>query len=366
MTQTSRPSAGMRRRSILAGAAALSAAALTSACAARAQTPANATVSGKRRLGRLEVSSVGLGCQVLTGLYGPAKDRNEMIRLVRAAHERGVTLFDSAEAYGPFSNEELLGEAFVGIRNDVVVSTKFGWDLGRTNRASRRDSRPEHIRQVVEESLRRFRTDRIDLLYQHRPDPDVPVEDVAGAVRDLIAQGKVLHFGLSEPSIDMIRRAHAVQPVAAVQNEYSMMWRGPETDVLPVLKELGIGFVPFTPLAAGLLADAISAGSTFGEGDARRRLARLGPEQRPANLAFVAQLRDIAEASNITTAQLSLAYLMDQYEGVVPIPGTTQIAHMEENNGAGAVTLNDDDRARIDAALKLVESSRMYPGQGAS
>nr|WP_298396683.1 aldo/keto reductase [Sphingobium sp.] len=321
---------------------------------------------GKRRLGKLEVSRVGMGCQVLTGLYGPAKDRREMIALVRAAHDRGVTLFDSAEAYGPYTNEELLGEAFKGIRDEVIVSTKFGWDLGRANRPSRRDSRPEHIRQVVEDSLRRFQTDRIDLLYQHRPDPDVPVEDVAGAVRDLIAEGKVLHFGLSEPSIAMIRRAHAIQPVTAVQNEYSMMWRGPEQDVIPVLRELDIGFVPFTPLAAGLLAGAVASDTAFGEGDARRRLARLGPEQRPGNLAFVERLRPIAAAKSITLSQLSLAYLMDQYAGVVPIPGTTQLAHLEDNIGAGAVALDDRDRAQIADALASVESSRMYPGQGAS
>lgn len=214
--------------------------------------------------------------------------------------------------------------------------------------------------------MRSFRTDRIDLLYQHRPDPDVPVEDVAGAVRDLIAEGKVLHFGLSEPSIDMIRRAHAIQPLAAVQNEYSMMWRGPEKDVIPVLRELGIGFVPFSPLATGLLAGAITTDMTFGAQDARRRVPRLDAEQRPGNLAFVDRLRGIARAKDITLSQLSLAYLMDQYEGVVPIPGTTQAAHMDENIGTAGVQFDNRDRAKIAAALATVESARMYPGQGAT
>ena len=357
---------GLHRRHLLAGAAA-SAALLASP--GRSDAAASRRASGGlpvRRLGALEVSALGLGCQVLTGLYGPAKDRNAMIALVRAAHDRGVTLFDSAEAYGPFANEDLLGEAFQGIRDDVVVSTKFGWDLGRANRASRRDSRPEHIRDVAEASLRRLRTDRIDLFYQHRPDPDVPVEDVAGAVKDLIAEGKVLHFGLSEPSLDMIRRAHAVQPVAAVQNEYSLMWRGPEEDVIPLLRQLGIGFVPFTPLATGLLAGAIGPHSVFGEQDARRRLDRLGPDQRPSNLAFVDRLRPIARAKGVTLAQLSLAWLMDQYEGVAPIPGTTRLDHLEENIGAAGVSFDDAERAQIADALRHVESSRMYPGQGAT
>lgn len=354
------------RRQFISGAAALSATSARPAFGAASRTVAFGSITSKRRLGALEVSSVGLGCQVLTGLYGPAKGRNEMVALVRAAHDRGVTLFDSGEAYGPYTNEQLLGEAFQGIRNEVVVSTKFGWDLGRSNRPSRRDSRPEHIRQVVEASLRNFRTDRIDLLYQHRPDPDVPVEDVAGTVRDLIAEGKVLHFGLSEPSIDMIRRAHAIQPVAAVQNEYSLMWRGPEKDVMPVLRELGIGFVPFSPLATGLLAGAINADMVFGEQDARRRVLRLNADQRPENLAFVDRLRAIARGKEVSLSQLSLAYLMVQYEGVVPIPGTTQLSHMAENIRAAEVALNDEDLGAIAEALSMVESARMYPGQGAT
>lgn len=227
-------------------------------------------------------------------------------------------------------------------------------------------ARPDHIRQVVEASLRSFRTDRIDLLYQHRSDPDVPVEDVAGAVRDLIAEGKVLHFGLSEPSIDMIRRAHAIQPLAAVQNEYSMMWRGPEQDVIPVLRELGIGFVPFSPLATGLLAGAITADMTFGEQDARRRVPRLNAEQRPGNPAFVDRLHEIARSKGISLSQLSLAYLMDQYEGVVPIPGAMQNGHLQENIGAAGVRFDDQDRAKIAAVLATVDSARMYPGQGAT
>lgn len=356
-------SAGASRREFIAGAGAIGlAATLPTGVFAANSSPG---ITDQRWLGKLKVSSVGLGCQVLTGLYGPAKDRDEMIRLVREAHDRGVTLFDSGEAYGPYTNEKLLGDAFRDIRNDVIVSTKFGWDLGRSNRPSRRDSRPEHIREVVEASLRSFQTDRIDLLYQHRPDPDVPVEEVAGAVRDLIAEGKVLHFGLSEPSIDMIRRAHAIQPVTAVQNEYSMMWRGPEDDVIPVLKELGIGFVPFTPLAAGLLAGAIDQDMVFGEQDARRRLERLDAQHRPRNLDFVRQLQGIATEKGISVAQLSLAYLMDQYEGVVPIPGTTQLSHLEENIGAARVRFDDQDRARIANALASVRSARMYPGQGA-
>lgn len=365
MTPEKAKTVGPNRRDVLmGGAAAMAATVVLPGRPARAQaTPA---LSSRRMLGGLEVSSVGLGCQVLTGLYGPVPDRAAMIRLVRDAHARGVTLFDSAEAYGMFANEDLLGEAFEGIRDEVIVSTKFGWDLGRSNRPSRRDSRPEHIRRVVEEMLGRFRTDRIDLLYQHRPDPDVPVEDVAGAVRDLITEGKVLHFGLSEPSVDMIRRAHAIQPVAAVQNEYSMMWRGPELDVIPVLQELGIGFVPFTPLAAGFLTGVIGPDTVYVEEDRRGRLERLAPPEIDQNLAFIDLLRPIAEGRGITLAQLSLAYLMDQYPMVVPIPGTTQLPHLEENIGAANITLDDTDRTAIAAALEHVQSARMYPGQGAT
>lgn len=309
-----------------------------------------------RKLGNLEVSALGLGCMGMTGAYGAAPDRGEMIGLLRAAHDRGVTLFDTAEAYGPFLNEELLGEALHPIRDRVVIATKFGFDIDPETggRLGGTNSRPAHIKAVAEAALKRLRTDRIDLFYQHRVDPAVPIEDVAGAVRDLIAEGKVGHFGLSEASPRTIRRAHAIQPVAAVQSEYSLFWREPELELLPTLQELGIGFVPFTPLGAGFLSGKIDENTRFADGDFRNLVPRLTPEARKANLALVDALRPIAARRGATLAQVALAWLLAQKPWIVPIPGTTKLHRLEENLGAVDLNLTPEDLAEIASASAAI------------
>ena len=308
-----------------------------------------------RMLGRsgLEVSAIGLGCMGLSFGYGPATERSEAISLIRAAHERGVTFFDTAEAYGPGLNEEVVGEALEPFRKEVVIATKFGFKNGRP--ADGLDSRPERIRLVADEALKRLRTDRIDLFYQHRVDPNVPMEDVAGTVQDLIRAGKVGHFGLSEAGTESIRRAHAVQPVAALQSEYSMWWREPEVDVLPLLEELGIGFVPFSPLGKGFLTGRFGADATFAEGDFRSSVPRFSPEALKANQALADLVRDLAHAKSVTPAQIALAWLLAQRPWIVPIPGTTKLHRLEENLGAADVALSPGDMARIEQSLASVD-----------
>jgi len=316
----------------------------------------------KRQLGRsgLEVSALGLGCMGLSFGLGPATERAAAIALIRAAYERGVTFFDTAEAYGPGANEELLGEALAPFRDEVVIATKFGFCSGVV--AKGLDSRPENIRAVCDASLRRLRTDRIDLLYQHRVDPAVPMEDVAGTVKELIAQGKVKHFGLSEAGVDSIRQAHAVQPVAALQSEYSLWWRAPEAEILPLLEELGIGFVPFSPLGKGFLTGAINAQTSFGDDDFRNVVPRFTPEARAANQALVERLTQIATAKGATPAQIALAWLLAQKPWIVPIPGTTKLPRLEENLGAAALTLSADDLVTIGQALSaLPVTGDRYP-----
>jgi aryl-alcohol dehydrogenase-like predicted oxidoreductase len=310
-----------------------------------------------RKIGTLEVSALGLDCMGMSGTYGAAPEKSEMIRLLRAAHEKGVTFFDTAEAYGPLANEALLGEALAPMRDQVVIATKFGFDIDPETgaRGSGVDSRPEHVKAAVEASLKRLRTDRIDLLYQHRVDPAVPIEDVAGAVKDLVAAGKVKHFGLSEASVGTIRRAHAVLPVTAVQSEYSLFWRGPETELLPALEELGIGFVPLTPLGAGFLSGKIDASTTFEQGDFRNLVPRLTQEARRANLSLVDAIRPVAARRQATLAQVALAWLLAQKPWIVPIPGTTKLHRLEENLGAVDLVLTADDLAEIGAALAQVE-----------
>ncbi|ODT16789.1 MAG: aldehyde oxidase [Mesorhizobium sp. SCN 65-12] len=308
-----------------------------------------------RTLGRNgpEVSAIGLGCMGLSYGYGPATDRSEAIALIRAAVEGGVTFFDTAEAYGPFVNEELLGEALAPFRDRVVIATKFGFAGGEVSRGM--DSRPAHIREVTEAALRRLKTDRIDLLYQHRVDPSVPIEDVAGAVKDLIAEGKVGHFGLSEAGAATIRRAHAVQPVAALQSEYSLWWREPEKEIIPTLEELGIGLVPFSPLGKGFLTGAISETTTFAADDFRNIVPRFSPEARKANQALVDVLGTIAGAKQATPAQIALAWLLARKPWIVPIPGTTKLHRLRENIGAAAVELSAADMADIERALSGIE-----------
>jgi aryl-alcohol dehydrogenase-like predicted oxidoreductase len=320
----------------------------------------------KRQLGTsgLEVSALGLGCMGLNFGYGPAVSKDDGIRLIRGAYERGVTFFDTAEAYGA-ANEELVGEALAPFRDQVVIATKFGLEEGDT--AKGLDSRPERIRAVVETSLVRLRTDRIDLLYQHRVDPQVPIEDVAGTVKELIAEGKVRHVGLSEAGVATIRRAHAVQPLAALQSEYSLWWREPEKDLLPVLEELGIGFVPFSPLGKGFLTGAIDASTTFSKDDFRNVVPRFAPEARKANQALVQALGQIATARGVTPAQIALAWLLEQRPWIVPIPGTTKLHRLDENLGAAGITLSPSDLKQIGAALDgiAIEGAR-YPAQLAS
>src|SRR5438876_6264176 len=299
----------------------------------------------KRNLGNsnLEVSAMGLGCMGMSFGYGPAADKQEMISLIRTAVERGVTFFDTAEAYGPFTNEELVGEALAPFRGQVVIATKFGFKFGPDGEQTGLDSRPAHIKDVAEASLKRLKVEAIDLFYQHRVDPDVPIEDVAGAVRDLIREGKVKYFGLSEAGVQTIRRAHAVQPVTALQSEYSLWWREPEKEVLPTLEELGIGFVPFSPLGKGFLTGKINENTTFDSSDFRNTVPRFTPEARKANQALVDLLRSIGERKNATPAQIALAWLLAQKPWIVPIPGTTKLTRLEENIGAAAVELTSDD-----------------------
>ena len=317
----------------------------------------------KRRLGKsgLEVSAVGLGCMGMSYGYGPAADEREMVSLIRRAIELGVTFLDTAEAYGPFANEELVGEALAPFRDRVVIATKFGFKFDG-GKQSGLDSRPAHIREVAEASLRRLRTDAIDLFYQHRVDPDVPIEDVAGAVKDLIREGKVRHFGLSEAGVQTIRRAHAVQPVTAVQSEYSLWWRKPEEEVLPALEELGIGFVPFSPLGKGFLTGKIDESTTFDRSDFRNIVPRFTPENRKANLSVVDWLTRFAERKKATPAQIALAWLLARKPWIVPIPGTTKRHRLEENVGAASVELTPEDLAEIDrAAEQITVQGARYP-----
>jgi len=318
----------------------------------------------KRTLGKssLEVSALGLGCMGMSYGYGPAADKQEMISLIRSAVERGITFFDTAEAYGPFANEELVGEALAPVRGQVVIATKFGFKFGPKGEQVGVDSRPEHIKQVAEASLKRLKTDVIDLFYQHRVDPDVPIEDVAGTVKKLIAEGKVRHFGLSEAGVRTIRRAHAVQPVTALQSEYSLWWRQPEKEVLPTLEELGIGFVPFSPLGRGFLTGKIDETTTFDRSDFRNIVPRFTAEARKANQAIVDILRRIGEKKRATPAQMALAWLLAQKPWMVPIPGTTKLPRLEENIGAATIRLTPDDRREIEtAASQITIQGARYP-----
>ena len=316
----------------------------------------------KRKLGKsnLEVSAIGLGCMGLSFGYGPATDRQQAITLIRTAFERGVTFFDTAEAYGPFVNEELVGDAIEPFRKQVVVATKFGFQDGDSHKGL--DSRPERIREVADAALKRLRTDVIDLFYQHRVDPKVPIEDVAGTVKDLIRQGKVKHFGLSEAGVQAIRRAHAVQPVAAVQSEYSLWWREPEREILPTLEELGIGFVPFSPLGKGFLTGAINENTKFDSTDFRNIVPRFNEENRKANQSLVDVLSDIAEQKKATSAQIAITWLLAQKPWIVPIPGTTKLYRLEENLGAANVELSENDLRDITAAVsKIAVQGDRYP-----
>jgi len=319
----------------------------------------------KRKLGKssLEVSALGLGCMGMSFGYGPPSDKKEMISLIRSAVERGVNFFDTAEVYGPFTNEELVGEALAPVREQVVIATKFGFKLDPgTGKQAGLDSHPEHIKQVAEASLKRLRTNVIDLFYQHRVDPDVPIEEVAGAVKDLIEAGKVKHFGLSEAGVRTIRRAHAVQPVTALQSEYSLWWREPEAEVMPTLEELGIGFVPFSPLGKGFLTGKIDESTKFDSSDFRNIVPRFTPEARKANQALVDLLGDIAKRKNATPAQIALAWLLAQKPWIVPIPGTTKLHRLDENLGAAALDLPSADLREIEsAASRIIVEGARYP-----
>jgi aryl-alcohol dehydrogenase-like predicted oxidoreductase len=319
----------------------------------------------KRILGKsgLEVSAIGLGCMGMSFGYGPPKDKQEMISLLHAAVERGVTFFDTAEVYGPFANEELVGEGLAPFREQVAIATKFGFKLDpNTGRSAGVNSRPEHIKEVAEASLKRLRTDVIDLFYQHRVDPNVPIEDVAGAVKELIQQGKVKHFGLSEPGVQTIRRADAVQPVTAIQNEYSLWWRKPEEEVLPALEELGIGFVPYSPLGRGFLTGKMNETTSFDTTDFRNTLPRFTPEARKANQALVHLLHEIAKQKKATPAQIALAWLLAKKPWIVPIPGTTKLKRLEENIGAVPIELTPEDLHEIDSAASEIEvQGERYP-----
>ena len=317
----------------------------------------------KRILGNdLEVSVIGLGCMGMSFGYGPAAERGEMVALIRAAVERGVTFFDTAEAYGPYVNEEIVGEALAPVRDQVVIATKFGFAFDSDGRQDGLDSRPENIKQVAEDSLKRLKTDTIDLLYQHRVDPAVPIEDVAGSVRDLIQEGTVKHFGLSEAGVQTIRRAHAVQPVTAVQSEYSLWWREPEAELLPALEQLGIGFVPFSPLGRGFLTGAIDENTTFDSSDFRNIVPRFDPEARKANRAFVDLLAEIAAGKQATPAQIAIAWLLAQKPWIVPIPGTTKLHRLEENIAAANIELTSADLDDIEnGASQLTAQGARYP-----
>ncbi len=310
-----------------------------------------------RQIGSLEVSAIGLGCMGMTSAYGPPADKAEMIALMRAAFDQGVTFFDTAEAYGPFANEELVGEALLPIRSKVVIATKFGFDIDLATgaRTGGTNSRPEHIRQVADASLKRLKTDVIDLFYQHRVDPAVPIEDVAGTLKALIAEGKIRHYGLSEAGADTIRRAHAVHPVTAVQSEYSLFYRGAETEIIPVLEELGIGFVPFSPLGAGFLTGKIDETTTFDKTDFRNMVPRFTPEARKANMALVEAVKSVATRMSATPAQIALAWLLAQKPWIVPIPGTTKLHRLEENLGAANVRLGTAELDDINRALSKIQ-----------
>jgi aryl-alcohol dehydrogenase-like predicted oxidoreductase len=317
----------------------------------------------KRTLGKdLEVSAIGLGCMGMSQSYLPIPDRGEMLALTRKAVELGVTFFDTAQVYGPFHNEELVGEALEPMREEVAIATKFGFDFDNQDRGGL-DSRPETIKRSVDASLARLRTDHIDLLYQHRVDPQVPIEEVAGAVKELIDAGKVGHFGLSEAGVGTIRRAHAVQPVTALQSEYSLWWREPEDEIIPALEELGIGFVPFSPLGKGYLTGKIDESTSFDEGDFRNSIPRFDAEARAANLAFVALLEGIAERNGATPAQVALAWILVQWPTFVPIPGTTKLHRLEENNAAAELELTDDDLREIEEAQLAATGRRYAPAQ---
>ena len=318
----------------------------------------------KRTLGNnLEVSALGLGCMGMSYGLGPAADKSDMISLLRTAVDRGITFFDTAEMYGPFENEKLLGEAFAPIRDQVIIATKFGFKI-EDGKMAGLNSRPEHIREVAEASLKRLNTDVIDLLYQHRVDPDVPIEDVAGTVKELIDEGKVRHFGLSEAGVPVIRRAHAVQPVTALQSEYSLWWREPEDDIFPVLEELGIGFVPFSPLGRGFLTGKIDTNTTFDTSDIRNNLPRFSAENREANTRFVDALSGIAHRKGITVAQLALAWVLAQKPWIAPIPGTTKLHRLEENIAASSVELSPADLAEIEnATANFAVQGERYPEQ---
>jgi len=318
----------------------------------------------KRKLGKsnLEVSAIGLGCMGMSFGYGPPKDKQEMISLIRTAVERGVTFFDTAEVYGPFTNEELVGEALAPFRKRVVIATKFGFQFDADGKQAGLNSQPEHIKEVAEASLKRLKTDVIDLLYQHRVDPNVPIEDVAGAVKELIQQGKVKHFGLSEAGAPTIRRAHAVQPVTALQSEYSLWWRKPEAEILPTLQELGIGLVPYSPLGKGFLTGAIKENTEFDKSDFRNIVPRFTPENRKANQALVDALSTFAQQKKATPAQIALAWLLAQKPWIVPIPGTTKPARLEENIGAAAVELTPQELREIESAAANIElQGARYP-----
>jgi aryl-alcohol dehydrogenase-like predicted oxidoreductase len=379
----------IHRRQLLTTAAAFGVAPwLLSACGGTSDAPgAPATGSApgqgsapgagsaaRRRLGPFDVFPIGLGVQwhpgrspqVVNDLYDSSTDRSAAIALIKRAVDLGVTLFDTAEAYGPFMSEELLGEALQGIRDRAVVSTKFGFDIDLNTGARRGgvNSQPEHIRQVVDAQLRRLRTDRIDLLYQHRVDPKVPIEDVAGTIKDLVSQGKVRHYGLSEPGLQTVRRAHAVHPVAVIQNEYSMLWRGPESQVLPLCEELGIGFVPWSPLGMGFLAGRVGARTRFAEDDFRASVPRFAPDALPANMQLVRLVQAWARRKDVTPAQVSLAWLTARKPWIVPIPGTTNVAHLEENVAAAAISFSPEELKELDAALSsiTIQGERLSPG----
>ncbi|MGN6293280.1 MAG: aldo/keto reductase [Chitinophagaceae bacterium] len=320
----------------------------------------------KRKLGNsgLEVSALGLGCMGMSYAYGPAPDKREMISLMRSAIERGINFFDTAEVYGPFINEELVGEALAPFRNEVVIATKFGFKPAADGKWSGLDSRPAHIKEVVDASLKRLKTDVIDLLYQHRVDPDIPIEEVAGTVKDLIQQGKVKYFGLSEAGAETIRKAHAVQPVTALQSEYSLWWRTPEENIIPTLEELGIGFVPFSPLGRGFLTGKIDENTTFDSTDFRNTLPRFSPEARKANQALIGLIGDIAKSKNATPAQIALAWLLAQKPWIVPIPGTTKLSRLEENIGAVSIELTPENLQEINnAASSVTIQGNRYPEQ---
>ena len=355
----------LRRRGFLGAAATLAAAPLLAGTGSQAFAQATgsgregaARASGRRKLGQLEVSSVGLGVQNMHRTYQTTvPTRPEMLNIIRAAHDHGVTFFDTAEAYGPHECERILGEAIAPFRDQVVITSKFGWNIDQETGERRPGliSRPDHIKRVVEGMLKRLRTDRIDLLYQHRVDPEVPIEDVAGAVKDLMTEGKVLHWGLSEMGLKTLRRAHAALPVTAVQNEYSMLWRGPEKEVIPLCEELGIGFVPWSPLGVGLLTGAIDARTRFAEGDIRGIESRFSPDNLPHNLALVELVKSWAERKQATSAQITLAWLLAQKPWIVPIPGSTQMPHMIENMGAAEVQFTPAEVAELNAAVASIE-----------